>query len=365
VGIDLTGMSTIASGVRTRAEGMIRSLAARPDELRLHLLTDDPWGAGLGSELGLCVQRSRSSRFARLVSTRRRVRSFIAEHQLDAVQLEAPPVPVRPGAPLLFSLHDIRYLDQPLHEERSIFGLYQRFGLGRWARRSDCVLALTETMRLRFIDELHAEPNRVLTVPPGLPPFTACRSGGGATEVSPEPFVLCLGHLEARKNLAVVVAAAGDGAWPEGVALIIAGRDEGEGDRLRMMASRLPDERCQFVGAVSDDVRDDLLRTALVVAIPSTIEGFGMVALEATAAGAPILAARASALPEVVGTDATLLEAEDPRAWADAVAKMVTDPCWREEILSSQRTWMARFSWDRSAELLVGAYRAAVAEDAQ
>jgi glycosyltransferase involved in cell wall biosynthesis len=356
VGIDLTGASAVSSGVRTRAEAMIRALAASPDQVRLHLTADDPWVAELAEELRLCVRVTPSSRLGRLLGTRRRVRRFVREHHLDVVQLEAPPVPRASGAPLIFSLHDIRYLDYPLRDERSAFGLYQRLGLGRWARRADRVLALTDTMRQRFIDELGVQPGRVLTVPPGRPPAASIKRDGHESGELATRYVLCLGHLEARKNLRVVVEATGEGSWPADVDVIFAGRDEGQGGRLHELASQQPRGTCRFIGPVSDEERDALLEGALAVALPSRVEGFGMVALEANAAGTPVLAARESALPEVVGTEEALLAWDDPAAWAEAVRRLAQDERWRDGILSAQRAWMERFSWDRSAELLLGVY---------
>jgi glycosyltransferase involved in cell wall biosynthesis len=358
VGIDLTGTSAVASGVRTRAEAMIRELAAQPDRVALHLLADDPWAVALGDELGLCVAHAPSTRLRRLLGSGRRVRRFIRSHHLDLVQLEAPPVPRPHGVPVVFSLHDIRYLDQPLSEERSLFGLYQRWGLGRWARRSSCVLALTDTMRDRYVAELRVPPERVLTVPPGRPPAPARGDAPRPTDVPTERYVLCLGHLEQRKNLDVVLAASADPSWPSDVVVIVAGRDEGAGRRLKMAASLLPAGRCRFVGAVSDHQRDTLLGDALVVALPSRIEGFGLVALEANAAGAPVLAAQQSALPEVVGVQASLLRWDDPTQWAGAVGRIATDASWRTELVAAQRQWMDRFSWSRSGELLLDRYDA-------
>ena len=362
VGIDLTGTSPVASGVRTRAESMIRELAGHPGRVRLHLLADDDWAVALGKELGLCSTRAPSSRLRRLLGTGRRVRRFAAAHQLDVVQLEAPPVPWPVRVPVVFSLHDIRYLDQPLRKERSAYGLYQRFGLGRWARRSSCVLALTDTMGARFVSELRVPPERVLTVAPGRPTAPAATDSRRGAAESDGRYVLCLGHLEQRKNLGVVVDAAGEASWPSDVSVLLAGRDEGERASLELRARALPANRCRFLGEVSDARRDALLRGALVVALPSIIEGFGLVALEANAAGSPVLAARQSALPEVVGVDAALLASDDPAEWADAVSRIARDEQWRTELVEAQGRWMSRYRWDRSTDLLLDRYATLGAE---
>jgi glycosyltransferase involved in cell wall biosynthesis len=365
VGIDLTGMSGVASGVRTRAEKMIEALSTKSEHVELHLLSSEPWVAELASRFNLCMHVSPTpTRFQRLVGTGRRVRRFTQQCDLQVLQIEAPPVPRRRDVPVVFSLHDIRSFDVPVTSLRSVSDLYQRLTLKRSVKHASTVLALTEYMKKQFEERLGTDSSKIVVVPPGRP--DAERHPGfdvnarGANETRPvrtgQPFVLCLGHLEERKNLAVMVEAIDSSAWPDGVDLVIAGRDGGVKRDLMEAAARLSKDKCHFIGPVGDDEKWELLHHALVVAIPSTIEGFGIVALEANAGGTPVLAADASALPEVVGLSDTLLPSDSPVAWAEGVARLASSEQWRTRVVREQSDWMSRFSWEASTRRLVAVY---------
>jgi glycosyltransferase involved in cell wall biosynthesis len=357
VGIDLTGMSGVPSGVRTRADAMIRALSALPDQVELHLLSSQPWVTQLASDLDLCMHRSPDPTiFGRLTGTSARVRGFVWQCDLEVVQIEAPPVPRNGGVPIVYSLHDLRGLDVPMHSLRSLSGLNQRFTVARSAKRASIVLALTQYMGRQFADRLAIDQSKVVVVPPGQPIRPPSGSDEAALQI-PGPYVLCLGHLEARKNLEVMVAAAADPAWPEEVLLVLAGRDGGRQAELMAQANASPKPRCHFVGSVSETDKWDLIAGSLAVAIPSTIEGFGIVALEANVGGSPVLAADASALPEVVGTGDALLPWNSPSRWAEEVARLASSAEWRTTVWNKQTEWMARFSWATSASHLASVYR--------
>jgi glycosyltransferase involved in cell wall biosynthesis len=239
---------------------------------------------------------------------------------------------------------------------RSLSGMYQRFAVERSAKRASIVLALTQYMSRQFVDRLAIDQSKVVVVPPGQPVRPLSESMERPLPI-PGPYVLCLGHLEARKNLEVMVAAAADPAWPEQVLLVLAGRDGGRQAELTALANASPERRCHFLGSVSETEKWDLIAGSLAVAIPSTIEGFGIVALEANAGGSPVLAADASALPEVVGMPATLLPWDSPSRWAEEVARLAGSAQWRTTVWGEQSEWMTRFSWAASASRLAAVYR--------
>ncbi len=83
---------------------------------------------------------------------------------------------------------------------------------------------------------------------------------------------------------------------------------------------------------VDDDGLRALYRNAAVVAVPSSAEGFGLVAVEAQACGSPVLASNASALPEATGGAALLLDPFDVDAWARAIRQLFDDPAAAGEL---------------------------------
>src|SRR5581483_10270599 len=111
--------------------------------------------------------------------------------------------------------------------------------------------------------------------------------------------------------------------------LILAGLDGGEGQRLRTLAGSEPVE---LTGYLSDERLDALIRGAEVLVHPSLYEGFGLVVLEAMARGTPVLAARATALPQTGGDAAAYFEPDQPGSLTDELGTVLGDAAVRAEL---------------------------------
>jgi glycosyltransferase involved in cell wall biosynthesis len=101
-----------------------------------------------------------------------------------------------------------------------------------------------------------------------------------------------------------------------------------------------------------------LMASADAVVVPSTYEGFGLPALEAMAAGAPVVAADAGALPEVCD-DAALLVRPRPGDLADGLRAAVNDEALRTTLIGRGRTRSSTFTWAKSARSHLAAYEIA------
>jgi glycosyltransferase involved in cell wall biosynthesis len=113
----------------------------------------------------------------------------------------------------------------------------------------------------------------------------------------------------------------------------------------------------QFVGGVDVAALPALYRGARAFVMPSLYEGFGLGALEALACGAPVLAAQAGALPEVVGEAGLLLPPTDPAAWTAALERVLLDPALAADLRARGPAQAARFSWARAARETLAVYR--------
>jgi alpha-1,3-rhamnosyl/mannosyltransferase len=111
------------------------------------------------------------------------------------------------------------------------------------------------------------------------------------------------------------------------------------------------------LGWVTEVQRADLLAGALLLAYPSRYEGFGLPPLEAMAAGVPVVATRAGALPETLGDAAVLVDPGDVDALAGAIGEVAGDDALRRDLVQRGRARAARYSWDRCAGELLALYR--------
>lgn len=124
-----------------------------------------------------------------------------------------------------------------------------------------------------------------------------------------------------------------------------------EGEALRGQARRLglAEEDLVLAGPFRDEDLVSIYRRADLVIQPSLMEGFGLTALEAMACGVPVLAARAGALPEVVGLDEALFDPRDPAELAGRILALMRDPDLWERHARHGLARAPEFTWTRSA----------------
>lgn len=354
VGFVIEGMSGPGSGVWARFQALVVGLHRAG--YTVHALAAARQADSLAG-LPITVEAAgRDSRAGRFAGRSARVGAFVVAHGLGLVYVESPPFVRAPGAPAIASIHDLRGLDGRTVSGLSAEVAYQRTLLGRHARRMDAVAVLSPWAAGQVCDRLGVPAERVHVIPPIIePPDVRMPAVAGA--VPGRPYALVLGHLERRKNVGTVIRAALSSGWPDGLDLVVAGRDAGEGPALRTLAAGGSD-RIRFVGAVPDDVRATLLAEAAVVLVPSLVEGFGIVAVEAPLAGAPALVADRTALPDLAGTTDAVVPVLDVGAWAGRVSDVVGSPSLRLSILDAQRTSAERFRENRVMERVLAMHAA-------
>jgi glycosyltransferase involved in cell wall biosynthesis len=158
--------------------------------------------------------------------------------------------------------------------------------------------------------------------------------------------VLVLSRHDPHKNLGRMLQAFALVRDPEATLHLVGPHDPRLTPRLQALARDLGiDQRCRWSPWVSDQERLLLLNRCGVLVIPSLWEGFGLPALEAMACGAPVVAARAGALPEVVGNAALLVDPRQPAAIADAIGSCLREPAVARHAAVEGPRRAARFSW--------------------
>src|SRR5690606_28092703 len=126
-----------------------------------------------------------------------------------------------------------------------------------------------------------------------------------------------------------------------------------EGRLAEQVAALGLGERVRRTGRIPADELAALYRLATVVAVPSRYEGFGLPAAEAMAHGVPLVAAAATALPEVVGDAGVLVDPDDVDGWARAILALLDDAGERARLADAGRRRAAGLSWAANAERLL------------
>jgi glycosyltransferase involved in cell wall biosynthesis len=241
--------------------------------------------------------------------------------------------PARASVPVVLTVHDLAILRAP-QVFRAWHRLYGRMGLRRVLRAADAVVAVSEFTR-RELEELAGVPReRIRVVANGVDPvFTT--DGPAATG----EYVLAVGTLEPRKNLARVVGAARIAE----VELRVVGAPGWGGVEVE-----------GWVGEVPDAELAALYRGARCLVYPSLYEGFGIPVLEAMACGTPVVTSVGTAMEEIAGDAAVLVDPLDPEAIAEGIREAVAR---RGELVPLGLERARTYTWKHAADGVVELWR--------
>ncbi len=255
------------------------------------------------------------------------------------------------------TMHDLIPLDHP-EWFNPRFSAWYRWLLPRLAKKVSYIIAISEFTKLRVLDLLRMHPDRVAVVPNGVDwrfqPQSAEAVAAARVQLRlPEqPYVLCLGSLEPRKNLSRLLRAWAllQARYRGEVQLVVAGGSANPSVFARTESGPRTDN-VFFAGYVPDEILPALYSGALAMVYPSLYEGFGLPPLEAMACGCPVITSRTTSLPEVTGEAALLVDPLDPESIADAIRQAIEDDELRGRLSAAGLERAKQFSWDRCAQL--------------
>lgn len=366
IGIDGRALLGQQTGIGTYTRGIARELSARPGtEVGLFLPRPLPDGAGdLGTAAVLADERAVGTLWVQ-TALPRRLAAWGADVLLAALTI----APARGEVPIVSVVHDLTAWTHPeWHAERTLAAflpLWERT-LERSARLL-CVSGATAKDLERLYPEARGRVRVVWNgVDPGFTPSEdeTARAAGRATFAGGRPFLLYLGTLEPRKNVATLVEAC-ERLWsrdPGRPDLVLAG---GAGWKSAPLARRIETspfrERIHLVGYASRATALDLYRSAEVFVYPSFAEGFGLPVAEAMACALPVVCSDTEALTEVGGDAALYAPAADAAALARAIERALEDPAERRRLRAAGPPRAALFSWRTAAEKTAGVLAEAAA----
>ena len=266
----------------------------------------------------------------------------LATGRVDVIHATTIVVPPR-TAPLVVTIHDLAFLHEPEQFTARGVRVFRR-GLALARRHADLVL-VSSRATLADAEAAGIPIGRLRHVPLGVrvgPAEPAARRRFGLDR----PYLLFVGTLEPRKNLARLVAALDH--LPTDHVLAVAGLDGWGG------AAPPPGDRVRLLGFVSDAERDALYAGADAFVYPSLREGFGLPVVEAMAHGTPVVTSRGTSTEEVAGGAAVLVDPTDVESIAHGITVALAE---RDRLVAAGRPRAAALTWDATAAATLAAYR--------
>jgi glycosyltransferase involved in cell wall biosynthesis len=342
-----------------------------------------------GADLAVACQRADEERYGHLVPNGRIVAGPpaiahrparlaweqsglpLVAQQVEAAVIHSPhySMPLRPSTPVVVTVHDLTFFTEP-DAHSPVIATFYKAAIRTSARRATRLIVPSKATRDELVRVLAADPTRIDVAYHGVdhslfhrPSPEQLRQVSDRLGLHGRSYVAYLGTLEPRKNVPALIsgwaAVAADLADPP--ALVLAGAS-GWSEEVDEAVAAVP-AHLHLVrpGYLHFNDLPGFFGGALVVAFPSTGEGFGLPALEAMACGAPVLTTHRTALPEV-GGDAVAYTEPDPDSIRAALQALLRDPDRRTALGEAGYARAGEFSWAASAEAHMISYERAVSQ---
>ena len=348
-------------GIGTYVRELATALAAQDDVPDLVRFTSR-WDGPAPAELGEVVEVPATIRtlYPRWALTRRPPlpEALRACDVVHATNHAAVP-PAAEGQGLVVTVHDLAF-DRFPHAFPAAWRWLYRAALRAAIRRADVLLVPSRATH----DDLraHGAPEERIRVTPlaaSLPAGDADVDGVLTRLGIERPYVLSPGTIEPRKNQVRLIRAYRQVAPDVPHALVLAGPDGWGVDEVDAEIARPGPGTIVRTGALTPADLDAVYRGADVAAYVSLYEGFGLPVVEAMRRGVAVLGSTTLAVAETAGDAALLVDPEDVAEIADGLARLLSEPGVRGELVEKGRIHADGFTWGTTARATLEAYREA------
>jgi glycosyltransferase involved in cell wall biosynthesis len=361
VALDAGFLALPPSGIGSYVAGLLAALGERGD-ISTASLTPPQSLRKLDPRLRRMAWDAAGVEFARLATGR----------GADLLHIPNFSAPVYTAPPLVVTIHDVIPLVLPEYRASGAMRLYLKL-MRRTVCRARIVLTPSAFSAGEIERALDIPLERIRVTPLAVDSVlkpAADRDAVGRSLAARfgirGHYLLHMAGFDRRKNVLLLVRAFARAlsSLSEDVTLVLAGAPHSDNPTVfppvePVIRELEVGDRVIVTGRVSDEERTLLYQGAEAYVTPSGYEGFGLTPLEAMACGVPVIAARRTSLPEVVG-DAGLLVEPEVEAVAGAIVRLMTDRVLHEEFSRRGLERASRFTWQRTADLTIAAYREAI-----
>lgn len=268
------------------------------------------------------------------------------------------PAPVSKECKKIITFHDLSFEDFKYSFNFKTRLWHKILRPRKEAREADKIVAVSQFTKGQLVEEYNIDPKKIDVIheaagehlkPLNLPKSLELLRRKYSL---PENYLLCLSTLEPRKNTTGIIEAFL--AWQEDtkvdVGLVIAGKKY---PKIFSETKLKKHPNIYLTGFIDEEDKALLYQHALAFLYPSFYEGFGLPILEAMQCGTPVITSNATAMPEVAGQAALLVNPNDPKELKNAIHELYRDEALRENLSKKGFQQAAKFSWNKTAKTLI------------
>ena len=256
--------------------------------------------------------------------------------------------------PQVLTIHDMYLMETDLPwsntpESRKIAARWEKLTRLMVDRASRIVTVSNFTKR-RIVELLCADPDQIHVIGNGVGKAYFEPNLNVVLPVS-EPYVLVVGGLTQRKNGDAVFAVAQTLEQMDSqIKIVVAGKSPTE-----YVNEAKAHPNIELLGYVDDAILPAMMARSVALMFLSRYEGFGMPAVEAMAAGAPVIVSPYASLPEIVGAAGLIMDPTDEHAIATQIVSLARTPGSRDQLIAKGKQWAQRYTWAHCVDRLLAA----------
>lgn len=294
---------------------------------------------------------------------------FVRKYKLDVLHCTANTAPLFCDIPLVLTLHDVIFMEKKAKKSASAYqhygNMYRSWIVPHVTQKASKVVTVSQYEKGQITSQLPLDDSKVSVVYNGLSTFFQRQSTPSQEALVqqryhlPNRFLLFLGNTDPRKNLSKVLEAFSRLIQTDAdVELVIASLSEQivENELVKLDLFHLR-RHIRCIGYVPDYLLPIVYKEAEAFLYPSLHEGFGLPILEAMSCGTPVVTSTTTAMPEVAGEAAFLVNPQDTEDILRGIKEALTHNSLRETKVEAGLKRVNQFSWDTSARQMQQIYQ--------
>lgn len=265
--------------------------------------------------------------------------------------------------PTVLTVHDLIFKLFPQHHKRLNYW-YLNGAMPLFVRRADAIIAISQATKNDLMRHYRTPDHKITVVHEAAAPHFRVADAAEVARVRqkydlPERFLLAVGTIEPRKNLARLVQALAELRRDDRRLHLVVVGSKGwlYDDFFERIKALGQEEAVHFPGYVPDEDLPAIYSAAALYVMASEYEGAGLPILEAMACGAPVVSSRESSLPEMGADVAHYFNPHDTRHMTDVIGAVLADEALRRSMAAAGPERAARFSWERTARETLAVYQ--------